>query len=731
MSSKPQLRADLHEIAAALAVLFGPDDVVELRIPKTEREGTVSGYFNDYAALSKCAAARNGDTGIYVTLNRVVPALLARAANRVKTCVRTTTSDADIVWRRWLPIDIDPVRPADISSTDAEHEAALECAGTIRVELARGGWSEPVEVDSGNGAHLWYPIDLPNDAASAQLVENVLKVLAARFNNGVVKVDVTLFNAARIIKLPGTATRKGDDTPERPHRLSRMRGLPQSIEPVKRELLEAMAASIAPPPPPPRAPGGAASRTHSKRRFDIDDFIARHLDARPPVEHKGGRKWVLEHCPFDASHQDAAVFEWPDGKLGFQCFHNSCADKHWRDVRALVEPSNGRDEDAPRPEPSASPASESPEEPPSGPELVKSIEQTLRRYVVLPEPAYLPTALWAAGTHAVEQFDCYPYIAATSAVKRSGKTRFLEVLEPLARRSWRGTAPSPAALYRMLESAPTLLLDEVEALNGKKSKQSETTQILLAVLNAGHRKGATIPRCAPPNQEVRHFHVFGPKLFAVIGALPDTLLDRSIVLHMKRRSKAQKVERFRQARAAAAAKPIHDGAARFARTHGADIERAYQDTLEKDLEFLNDRDADLWAPLFAICSVASPERLKDLRTCAVVLSAAKAGDDVDDSYALTLLRDIREVWPRGKDEKEEKNCETAVLLAKLKVLEDSPWLEDQLTPRKLARMLRPFEVEPRNIQIEDRRPKGYLYAELQEAFSLYLPEKRATSATTQ
>jgi hypothetical protein len=125
----------------------------------------------------------------------------------------------------------------------------------------------------------------------------------------------------------------------------------------------------------------------------------------------------------------------------------------------------------------------------------------------------------------------------------------------------------------MLENAPTLLLDEVEALNGKN--KSENAQDILAVLNAGHRKGATVPRCQPPNMDIRKFPVYGPKLFAAIGRLPDTLLDRSIVVHMKRRSKAQKVERFRQAKAAQEAKPLHDAAARLVKACAARIKNAY------------------------------------------------------------------------------------------------------------------------------------------------------------
>jgi hypothetical protein len=223
---------------------------------------------------------------------------------------------------------------------------------------------------------------------------------------------------------------------------------------------------------------------------------------------------------------------------------------------------------------------------------------------------------------------------------------------------------------------------------------------------------------------VRKFPVYGPKFFAAIGRLPDTLLDRSIVVHMKRRSQDQPVERFRMKRAAAEAKPVHDRAARF--VQAAAIESAYEEVLAQDLKFLNDRDADLWTPLFVLCKVASPDRWTELEKCARTLCAAKAGDDADESYALTLLQDIRTVWPDG-----EYNFETKLLIERLKVLEESPWLEHELTPRKLARMLRPFEVQPRTIRINDRTAKGYLYEPLKDAFDRYLGDLCVTCATSQ
>src|SRR6266508_4394040 len=123
------LDADLAEIHKALRLLHVPSSVIELRILITGRTGTVSGFFDDFERLAQAAANWSGNApAIYITLNTCDPALLARSANRLTSRAKHTTADHDIVKRHRLPLDFDPVRPAGISSTDGEHEAALERA---------------------------------------------------------------------------------------------------------------------------------------------------------------------------------------------------------------------------------------------------------------------------------------------------------------------------------------------------------------------------------------------------------------------------------------------------------------------------------------------------------------------------------------------------------------------------------------------------------------------------
>ncbi|HWG21429.1 MAG TPA: DUF3631 domain-containing protein [Terracidiphilus sp.] len=351
---------------------------------------------------------------------------------------------------------------------------------------------------------------------------------------------------------------------------------------------------------------------------------------------------------------------------------------------------------------------------PPAPNVILEAENLIRRFAILPDAAYLPLATWAVATYMPDAFDAFPYIALVSPAKRCGKTRVLELLELLCAQAWRGTSPTAAALYRMMEDTHTLLLDEVEALRGRQV--SEVSQAILAVLNAGHRKGATVPRCHGPKNELKYFPVYGPKAFAAIGKLPDTLADRSICITMQRKTAAQAVARFLQSRARAQTEPLRKSLNEWAALNCETVQIAYERS--PDLQFMEDRESDLWMPLFAVCAVAAPDRVEELKKCAQALTGIKAADDLEDSLSLKLLADVRSVWPNGIT-----HMLSAPLLDALKRITDSPWGERdrELTPRKLAKMLRPFGPEPRQVRVNSGTGKGYRSADFEQAYSRYLP----------
>lgn len=222
------IQPDRSEVLRALELLAEPGQVVELRLLHVQSQGqqfpvTMSGYFDDFELLADGACKHgNHAKGVYLTLNPVNPALLARASNRLRTVGRNDplTGDGDITKRRWLPIDLDPVRPSGISSTDEEHSFAVERAFRIRDALCQQNWPAPIVGDSGNGAHLLYRVELAT--SDNGLVKRLFQALARRFDDDKVKIDQQVFNSARIWKLYGTVSRKGDDVADRPHRLARI-----------------------------------------------------------------------------------------------------------------------------------------------------------------------------------------------------------------------------------------------------------------------------------------------------------------------------------------------------------------------------------------------------------------------------------------------------------------------------------------------------------------------------
>jgi hypothetical protein len=272
----------------------------------------------------------------YATLNPCTPALLARAANRLQHRAKTTTSDNDIVQRHWFPLDFDPVRPADISSTDAEHEAALQRAAACSDSLQARGWPAPVAADSGNGGHLLCAIDLPNDAASRALLQRCLEALAMYFSDSVVALDLTVLNPARIWKVYGTMACKGDNLPDRPHRLARLLHVPTPVEVVTRAQLEALAALV---PEPPQ--GVSHARHNGHARFDLDRWIAEHglpVVARGPWN--GGTRYVLNPCPWNGAHTNRSAFvvQFASGAIAAGCHHNGCRGHDWHALRDAYEP---------------------------------------------------------------------------------------------------------------------------------------------------------------------------------------------------------------------------------------------------------------------------------------------------------------------------------------------------------------------------------------------------------
>lgn len=226
-SEPPQSNQQLTEnqitdlVRKAIDVMRGDaDQVIELRaleVPsRSGRPATIAGWFDDHDALAREAAKldKAGAPAVYITLNPVNPQLLGRANNQVITHPKATTTDRDITRRIWLPIDIDPVRPAHVSAMPKQIEAARQRMADVASWLTSELGTPPtLRGFSGNGFHLLFRVDLANTAEATEQIKGLIASVAEEFDDDVVKVDRTVFNAARIWKLYGTMARKGVEVP--------------------------------------------------------------------------------------------------------------------------------------------------------------------------------------------------------------------------------------------------------------------------------------------------------------------------------------------------------------------------------------------------------------------------------------------------------------------------------------------------------------------------------------
>ncbi|SDQ06788.1 hypothetical protein [Virgibacillus salinus] len=319
------------KIVNTLQILKQKGDITELRILNTPK-GTVSGYFDNAKMLAKSANEFDGNSpGIYITLNPVKPELLARAKNQVKGRAKQTTSDADIELRKWFVIDFDPIRPAGISSTDLEHEAALSLAKKVIKFLSEQGFPDPILADSGNGSHLLYSTNLPNNNESRDLVKKALEALDFLFSNESVDVDTTTYNSARIWKLYGTKSCKGDSTEERPHRNSHIIHCPEEMIEVTTEQLQQLANTL------PKVPRNEVN----EGIFELEAWLEKYgikVSFKSPWQN--GTKYVLDNCPWKEEHtnKSAYIIQFSNGAIGAGCHHNSCSQENWKTLRAKYEP---------------------------------------------------------------------------------------------------------------------------------------------------------------------------------------------------------------------------------------------------------------------------------------------------------------------------------------------------------------------------------------------------------
>jgi hypothetical protein len=354
--------------------------------------------------------------------------------------------------------------------------------------------------------------------------------------------------------------------------------------------------------------------------------------------------------------------------------------------------------------------------------VLEDVEATYRRFIVFPgDHEAVALTLWTAHTWAVRVADTTPYIQVKAPEQECGKSRVGEVAACLAAHPWAQVDATEAALYRKLagDPPPTVILDEIDVFG---DDGDERRSALRAVLNAGYRRGLSVPRVEQRQSgfEVVEYPVFGAKMLIGIGKLPATLQSRVVPIRLQRKAKHEHVDRFSIIRTPATLVPLRDRLHAWAELISPELQ-----TVPELPPALSDRQQDVWEPLLCLADVAGGDWPKRARAAAVALHERDPA--ADPAIGPLLLSHVREAFTTGDVEE----LPTGALLRALVDRDGTPWAEwwgekvdsgETKGPgAKLAKLLRPYGIKPDQIWVDGKKARGYALAWFADAFTRYLP----------
>lgn len=343
--------------------------------------------------------------------------------------------------------------------------------------------------------------------------------------------------------------------------------------------------------------------------------------------------------------------------------------------------------------------------------MLTEIAATVQRFIICEPETATAAALWVAMTWVIDVVQIAPLAVITAPEKRCGKSEFKRLLAKIVNRPLEADGMSASVLFRGYDLwKPTLLVDEFDTF----VKDDED---LRGIFNAGHQRGGCVWRCVGDDHTPKRFDVFGAKALAGIGKLPDTMMDRAILLKLRRKLNNETVDRLRYAEE----RLFTDLQRRLAR-FAVDYSEAVRLARPNLPAALNDRAQDNWESLLAIADCAGGVWPEKARKAALTLSGEKVESK---SIGVELLADIQEIFKT----KQCNRISSADLINALCNDGEKPWAAYNrgfpITPRQVVTSLKEFGITSITIRIPGGTIKGYLKERFKDAFGRYLtvPEK--------
>nr|WP_258565917.1 DUF3631 domain-containing protein [Streptomyces parvulus] len=339
------------------------------------------------------------------------------------------------------------------------------------------------------------------------------------------------------------------------------------------------------------------------------------------------------------------------------------------------------------------------------------------KYVVLPsEEALTAVTLWVAATHIQTALQHAPRLAVVSPTKGCGKSRVLDVLHETVHQPMMTVNTSPAVIFRVIgKNPPTLLVDEADTIFGPKA--SGDSEILRGLLNAGHQRNRPAWRISGPEHKPTPFPTFAMAAIAGIGDLPDTVMDRAVVLRMQKRKPGEKVTPFRSRYSVPELNALRDQlTAWLGPLRGQAARMVPQMPVE-------DRAADTWEPLVIIADLVGGQWPAQARAACLAMTRHEALQDEQSSLKTRLLRDIHRIFAQADNP---EALATQDLVATLLQDAEAPWAEHGtkgLNAYHLSNLLRDFNISPANYRFDKgRQAKAYMRNRFLDAWARNCPD---------
>ncbi len=341
--------------------------------------------------------------------------------------------------------------------------------------------------------------------------------------------------------------------------------------------------------------------------------------------------------------------------------------------------------------------------------LLDNIKDFIEEHAILPDGASTAITLWCLATFNINNFRIFPRLLISSPEKRCGKSTVLDLIEGFVAKPLMTSNMSQASIYRVIELCqPTLIIDEADTFVAGGDNG------LTGIINSGHaRSRAYVLRCEGTLFVPRRFSTWSPMALACIGDLQTTIMDRSVIIPLRRKTVQETVERLTQDL-----------------IFGAHIERRQllkwsEDNTSAIINNLiippdlgNDRAIDNWLPLFTLAKLVSDKWYNECEEAYKLLNTSHSEPD----ESTLLLSDIHDIFVANNSAK----IHSIDIVTALVGQKDKPWCEIRngrsLTQNGLAVKLKKFGIRPISLRHNGTTTqRGYELQQFTDTFKRYLP----------